>query len=252
MKQDVWLRMTDGHEVFVNHWYDEKNQPKAVLQIAHGMAEHSQRYEGFAEFLVNKGVYVVANDHRGHGRTGENSGALGFFAEEYGFEKVVDDLKEVNLFIHEVYPGVPVFMMGHSMGSFLVRRFIQCYHGDISGVVISGTGGSLGLLGKVGKLIAKTQIWTRGKRTESPLMNKLSFGNYNQAIPDVQTDFDWLTKDQDEVKKYMEDPYCGFISTSGFFYDLLSGIEALHQADAMQKNRKRLAFFCLSVEIVTL
>lgn len=242
----MWLTMSDGEEVFFKKWYDEDAKPKAILQLAHGMAEHINRYHEFASFLVSKGVFVYGNDHRGHGQTGEKSGLFGFFAEEDGFERVVEDLKEINDFIHEQYPDIPVFIMGHSMGSFLVRRFVQRFQGVVNGAIISGTGGNPGLLGKIGKSLAKSQIRKIGKRTGSPLMNKMTFGSYNKGVTDVQTEFDWLTSDRKEVQKYIDDPHCGFISTAGFYYDLLSGLETIHKNQEVAKIEKDLPFFFFS------
>jgi len=238
MEKQYWLTMSDHHSVFVTHWYDEHCQPKAILQLAHGMAEHILRYRDFANFLVQNQIFVVGNDHRGHGQTGQKSGLLGYFAENNGFSRVIDDLNEVNQHIREEYPNTPIIIMGHSMGSFLVRGFLQRYHGKVSGAILSGTGGNPGLLGKIGKWIAKSQVKKLGKKTVSPLMNKLTFSSYNKKLTDVQTTVDWLSRDRKEVQKYQEDPLCGFIPTTGFFYDLLDGVEVIHRKEEMSKMDK--------------
>lgn len=245
-EQDLWLRMSDGHDVFVKKWYEEKKEPTAILQLSHGMAEHIKRYHEFAISLASKGIVVFGNDHRGHGETGGKSGVLGFFAEENGFERAVDDLKEINCVIHEQYPDTPVFLMGHSMGSFLVRRFVQRFHNCIHGVIISGTGGNPGFMGKLGKTLAKSQMRKLGNKTESPLMNKLTFGSNNKKIADAETEYDWLTRDRNEVKKYIDDPYCGYIATTGFYYDLLSGLDIIHKNNEVNKIDKNLPFFFFS------
>jgi alpha-beta hydrolase superfamily lysophospholipase len=246
MEQEKWLTMSDGHDVFVNKWYDENEKPRAILQLSHGMAEHIKRYREFAHSLVSKGIFVYGNDHRGHGRTGEKAGLLGFFAEDNGFERAVWDLKEINAFIHKQYPDTPVFIMGHSMGSFLVRRFVQRFQGLVDGVIISGTGGNPGIMGKVGKRLAKSQIRKIGNRTESPLMNNLTFGSYNKRFSNSETEYDWLTRDRNEVQKYIEDPYCGYIATAGFYYDLLSGLNIIHRNNEVNKIEKDLPFFFFS------
>ncbi|UII57079.1 lysophospholipase [Cytobacillus spongiae] len=242
----LWLEMSDGHEVFVSYWYQEGLKPKAIVQIAHGMAEHIERYHEFANFLVSHGIFVYGNDHRGHGKTGEKAGILGFFAEENGFERAVDDLKEINSYIKHASPQVPVFIMGHSMGSFLVRRFIQRYEQSVSGVILSGTGGNPGFLGKLGKLVANSQIRKHGKRTESPLMNQLSFGNFNKRFSDGSSEFNWLTRDAKEMQKYIDDPLCGFIATAGFYSDLMTGLERIHHNQEVRKIDKELPFFIFS------
>lgn len=246
MEQELWVTMSDGQEVYVKRWANGDEAPIAIVQLAHGMAEHINRYQEFAEFLLSERIFVYGSDHRGHGHTGERSGLFGFFAEDGGFERAVDDLKEINGLIHRQYPETPVFLMGHSMGSFLARRFVQRFHGVVDGVILSGTGGNPGLLGKIGKLIARAQIRKMGLRTPSPLMNKLTFGSYLKGLGPVQTKFDWLTRDPIEVRKYIDDPYCGFVSTSGFYYDLLSGLETIHKKEEVDRIEKDLPFFFFS------
>jgi alpha-beta hydrolase superfamily lysophospholipase len=246
MDKEMWIPMADGHEVFLCKWIDELVTPKAILQLAHGMAEHCARYSHFAKRLAQNGIIVYANDHRGHGKTGEKSGLFGHFQDEKGFERAVTDLKEINEFIHFNHPDLPVFLMGHSMGSFLVRRFVQRFQGVVSGVIISGTGGDPGVSGKVARKIVKAQINKFGKKTKSPLLNQLIFGNYNKKIKLPKTKFDWLSRDEKEVQKYIEDPYCGFIPTTGFFDDLLYGVELIHQAEEIDKMEKELPLFFIS------
>lgn len=239
-----WKTMNDGTDIFVKKWTDESKHPKAIVQLAHGMAEHIERYDAFAQFLVNNNIFVFGNDHRGHGKTGEKSGIFGYFADENGFERVVDDLYEITQMIQTEYPNLPLFLMGHSMGSFLVRRYIQKYS-NIDGVILSGTGGNPGFAGKIGKYIAKRQMKKLGRKTPSLTLNKLIFGTYNKGF-ESKTGFEWLTRDEKEVKKYMEDPYCGFVCTSGFFYDLLDGLEVIHRDSEIQHIRKDLPMFIFS------
>ncbi|WP_203363346.1 alpha/beta hydrolase [Bacillus sp. REN10] len=246
LEKEYWVTMSDGYEVFLTEWTDEAVKPKAVLQIAHGMAEHIKRYRRLAQYLASQGFVVYGNDHRGHGQTGEKSGLLGFFAEENGFERVTEDLKEINDHIHRTHPDLPVFLMGHSMGSFLIRRYLQRFPRTVHGVILSGTGSDRGLLGKAGKMLAKVESRRRGKRTKSPLLNQLSFGNFNKKLSNVQTEFDWLSRDREQVQAYIDDPYCGFIPTAGFFYDLLSGLEKIHKREEVSRMEKDLPFFFIS------
>ncbi|MEK5393171.1 lysophospholipase [Margalitia sp. FSL K6-0131] len=243
-----WIRMDDQTEIYLKKWEAEDASPKAILHISHGMAEHIERYDEFASFLVSNGIFVYGNDHRGHGQTGERAGLHGYFSDEDGFERVVDDLYEINKVIQKEYPGTPIFLFGHSMGSFLARRYIQKYADSINGVIISGTGGNAGLLGKVGKSIAKREMRKNGPKTPSPLMNRLTFGNYNRNIEQPKTEFDWLSNDPHQVEKYMKDPYCGFVCSAGFFYDLLTGMERIHQNQLIQFIPKDLPMFIFSGE----
>ncbi len=241
-----WLTMDDQVEVYVRNWKIADKQPLAIVQLSHGMAEHIERYDSFANFLLQEGIFVYGNDHRGHGHTGERAGLHGFFAEENGFDRVVTDLYEVNQFIQAKYPNVPIFLLGHSMGSFIARRYIQEYAHSIQGVIISGTGGNPGIAGKIGKQIAKREIRKYGLKKPSTVLNRLSFGAYNRGIDDPQTEFDWLSNDPKEVEKYLNDPYCGFICSSGFFYDLFTGLEKIHHQPFIQKIPKELPILIFS------
>ena len=221
-----FLSTKDATDLYVRHWAEAK-RPQGVLQIAHGMAEHSARYEPFARYLNGQGFIVVASDHRGHGRTGEKSGQMGYFAKTNGFDQVVDDLYVVRSWIQEQYPQLPIFLMGHSMGSFLTRRYLQRYGATIAGAILMGSGGNPGFALKLGKLIARWQMRSDPAKP-SRLLDKMSFGSYNRGIQDAKTKFDWLSRDQEEVKKYLADPHCGMICSSGFFFDLFTGLELIH------------------------
>lgn len=246
MKDRFWLSMSDGHNVFVTKWFEDTKEPRAILQLAHGMGEHIQRYDEFASFLVSKGIYVIGNDHRGHGQTGEKSGRFGFFADSDGFERVVEDLKEVHDEMRRQYPNVPIFIMGHSMGSFLVRRFIQRYQTDISGVILSGTGRNPSFLLKIAKRLAKLQMRKRGNQSESPFLNQLTTGSYNKKYENPTTDFEWLSRDSQEVKKYVDDPYCGKVATATFYYDLYDGLEKIQRNEEVKNIQKDIPFFVFS------
>jgi len=243
--EESWLTQSDGQEVYIKKWLDQKQPPIAVVQIAHGMAEHSGRYHEFANFLVSHGFVVYANDHRGHGKTGEKMGVMGYYADENGFERTVEDLKMINDQIHQTYPELPVFMLGHSMGSFLVRRFIQRYPKAIDGVIISGTGAGKGLAGKIGRFIAHLEIKRHGAKSESALMDKLSFGQFNKKFKNSGS---WISSDPKTVQAYQEDPYCGFISTAGFYYDLLGGIELIHKRSEIARIDQSLPMLIISGE----
>ncbi|GIN87231.1 alpha/beta hydrolase [Heyndrickxia sporothermodurans] len=241
-----WLKMDDHIDIHLRKWIVDGKQPRAILQLSHGMAEHIERYDDFAKFLIEKNIFVFGNDHRGHGKTGEKAKIHGFFAEENGFERVVDDLYSVNKHIHDEYPNTPIFLMGHSMGSFLARRYIQKYSHTINGLIISGTGGNPGIAGKLGKRVAKWEIRRNGGKAPSTTLNRLAFGAFNKHIPSPKTEFDWLTSDPSEVDKYMNDPFCGFICSSGYFYDLFTGLEIIHQNQNIQQIPKDLPIFMFS------
>ena len=219
------LTTPDGTEVFVNRWLPD-GEVKAVVQIAHGVAEHSGRYTRFAQRLTDHGYAVYASDHRGHGRT---SGPRGSFAERDGWQTVIDDLHAVTARAHHEQQGVPVFLLGHSMGSFLARGYAAQYGSELTGLVLSGTAGGAGALGKMGVFVASTQARLRGHTHASGLMNKLSFGQYNAAFKPIRTEFDWLSRDPAEVDKYVNDPDCGFVFSAGGFADMLRGLAQVNE-----------------------
>ena len=223
---------TDGTPLHVFRWSPDAGAvPKAVVQIAHGMAEHSARYARFAEVLTAAGYAVYANDHRGHGQTAGDLKRAGFFAEHDGWSTVVEDMYAVTRTIREEQPGLPIFLFGHSMGSMLSRTYAIRHGAELDGLILSGTGGDPGMLGKVGQVVALVEAKVRGKGTASPLLDKLSFGNFNKPFEPARTPFEWLSRDPAEVDAYIADPWCGFVCTAGMFQDLLGGI-ALINADS--------------------
>lgn len=235
------FRTDDGSDIFTYRWLPEAGAPiKAAVQIAHGMAEHAGRYGRFAETLCAAGYAVYANDHRGHGRTAGDLARIGYFADQEGWFKVAGDLMQLTGIIRENHPGVPMFLLGHSMGSFLVRTVITRDAGDLAGAVLSGTGGDPGLLGKAGLVLARAVGAIKGRRHPSRLLNALSFGGFNKPFAPARTDFDWLNRDPAEVDRYIADPLCGGIFSAGFFVDLLEGIAYLHKPENIARIPKDL------------
>ena len=217
-----------------------------VIQISHGMAEHAGRYARFARFLTDAGFGVYANDHRGHGKTAGALENVGYFADTDGWQRVADDMYQLTAIIGRECPGVPIFLFGHSMGSFLSRTYIAAHGKDISGVILSGTGGDPGLLGKIGLMVARWERWRKGAKARSPLLNNLSFGGFNKAFKPNRTDFDWLSRDAAEVDAYIADPYCGGVFTAGFFCDLLTGLQFINSAEGIRRIPKDLPVHFLS------
>lgn len=241
------FQSTDGVEIFASKWVKgSEDKPRAIVQLAHGMAEHIMRYDRFARELVSNNIFVYGNDHRGHGRTGNKTNSIGYFAEEQGFEKVVQDMQTLTTSIEKENPDVPIFLFGHSMGSFLSRRYIQIFGDRLAGVILSGTGGDPGLLGKIGKMVASREKRTKGERAPSPLMNNLTFGSYNKAFRPARTEFDWLSRDEQELDLYLADPYCGGVFSSGFFHDLLGGLETINQPENIRSVPSTLPIFIIS------
>lgn len=242
MEQESWMTVSDHSKVYVKKWFKQNEQPKAIVQIAHGMAEHIERYNDFATFLVNNNIFVYGNDHRGHGKTGEQQGRFGYFSDTNGFRRVATDIYELTNHIKSEYPNTPLFLFGHSMGSFLARKYIQDYSLLIDGVILSGTGYHT----KVTTQLAKRLAEKLSPKEKSNLLNKLVFQAYNKKIPRHETEFDWLTRDKQAVQQYIADPYSGFVPTARFFYDLMDGLQMIQQKEANQSIRKELPIFIMS------
>lgn len=235
---------SDGTALHTHRWLPE-GPPKAVVQIAHGMAEHSARYARLAEALTAAGYAVYANDHRGHGGTASKADH-GYFADHDGWDTVVADLRAVTAFAQEENPGLPVFLLGHSMGSFLSRAYVIEDSRELAGLVLSGTSGDPGLLRTVGVVLAGTEARLRGRRHVSPLLDRLTFGQYNAAFKPNRTDFDWLSRDEAEVDLYVADEQCGNTFTSGFFADLAGGVGVINDRRKVARVRRDLPILLVS------
>lgn len=242
MEQFTWLTTADNNALYVKYWGKEITSPKAVIQISHGMAEHINRYHEFAALLNDSGYIVYGEDHRGHGQTGHKQGKLGYFAKENGFHLIVEDMYLVTKYIQKEHPELPIFIFGHSMGSFITRNYLQKYSGAVSGVILSGTGS----FPIVSSFLGRKAASLLPAQKESKIMNKLVFGSYNKGIHHPATSFDWLSRDSHSVELYIKDSFSGFIPTAQFFVDLLTGIRAMQGKDKNMLIRKDLPMLFLS------
>ncbi len=215
---------TNLGESFSMLWSPDAS-PRAVVQIAHGMAEHIGRYTPFAEFLCANGFAVAANDHAGHGKSADIA-VKGYFGKQNGWDAVVADMKTLHDHAASLWPNVPYVFLGHSMGSFLARSYAARYPEEISALILSGTAGNNPAAG-FGSLFAKRERKRNGEKMPSAFLNNLSFGSYNKSFLPARTAFDWLSRDKEQVDLYIDDPLCGFVFTAEGFFDLLSGIREI-------------------------
>ena len=232
----------DDKNINYYHWTPEN--PKAILQIAHGMGEHAARYERLAQELGEHGYAVYANDHRGHGHTATSADDVGYFDQNGHFwNDTQNDLMMMTAIARKEHPGIPLFMMGHSMGSFLTRDYITNGSLQLKGAILSGTAGNPGALAGVGRWVAGliSLIFGRGNRSE--FLRKISFGKYAASVKPMRTPADWLSRDNDVVDKYVADPRCGLTFTSGFWMDLLDGIKRINQSSTYQNTPKDLPLY---------
>ncbi|WP_220815074.1 alpha/beta hydrolase [Pseudomonas paralcaligenes] len=224
-QQAFWIDASDGTPLHIHRWHADA-PPRAVLMIAHGMAEHAARYARLAKRLVRQGYEVYALDQRGHGRTAEH-GMLGLYAEQDGWNKVVGDLSTLNHHIRREHPRLPIFLLGHSMGSYIGMAYLMQHSCSLHGAILSGSNYQpLGLY-KAAGLIARVERWRLGPRGRSRLIDFLSFGSFNKAFKPNRTGFDWLSRDPQEVDKYVSDPLCGFVCTTQLWCDLMHGFQQI-------------------------
>jgi alpha-beta hydrolase superfamily lysophospholipase len=215
------LATANGVSLFVYRWLPNA-PPKAVVQIVHGLAEHAARYARVAEALCSAGYAVYADDHRGHGRTARTPAELGLFAERDGWTKGINDLWLLNRRIATDHPGLPIVLLGHSLGSFMTQYFI-CEHSEaLAAAVLSASNGKPPPI--VALVLARLERLRLGQRGHSPLMQALFFGAFNKPFAPARTPFDWLSRYTEEVDKYIADPLCGFESTVQLYIDVLQGL----------------------------
>lgn len=237
--------MSDGHAIHVVK-YEPKSSPIGHIHLLHGMAEHIGRYEDFANYLVEQGYMVSGHDHRGHGRTAEKNGQLGFFAGKNGFDRVTEDVREVLLHVREKFENVPLILFGHSMGSFVTRRYMQKYSESLSKVIICGTSFTPVPLGRAGSIVGKVTTKLQSPLTEGKMLHQLVFGGFGKQVKDSKTSFDWLNTNEIEVKRYIEDPLCGFVPTNQFYIDLFDGLIKIHNNKENAQIRKELPVLFIS------
>lgn len=216
----------------------ENGEVKAVIQVAHGMAEHLERYEKFAAALCEKGIALYINDHLGHGQSVKSKDELGYFGEKDGWKNFVEDCHKLTLIAKQENPDKPFCFFGHSMGSFVARAYSFKYAAEIDKAIFCGTAGpnpASGIGGSIASFIAKL----KGDHYRSKLIDKIAFGTYNNKF-EKRTDFDWLTRDIEEVDKYIKDDLCGFLFTAYGYRDLMGLLTYVSSDDWFKGLDKKL------------
>ncbi|MEC3533400.1 alpha/beta hydrolase, partial [Bacillus thuringiensis] len=242
--QESFVTALDGSEIYLRKWLPERD-PRGIIQIAHGMTEHAGVYTDFIAALLKAGYGVYAHDHKGHGKTVKREEDYGHFKPNVGWNEAVSDVIFVSETIRKEQT-CPLFLLGHSMGSFLSRRAVQLKGELYDGFLISGTGGNPGILGSIGHKVATIEMKLRGEKTKSPMLNFLSFGNFNSHFKPNRTKFDWLSSDNSQVDKYIADPLCGFICTTSFYRELFSGVLEVNKLEEFKKTPKNLPIHIFS------
>ena len=219
-------------------WEPEGTKPVCVLQIIHGMCEYIDRYEPLAEYLNGFGIVVCGNDHIGHGHS-VHDGKFGYFGESDGWKHLVDDEQGLRKLMEEKYPELPYVMLGHSMGSFMLRAYLNVYAEGIKGTVIEGTSGTNpGAL--AGIIMAQTRRRIKGGEHRSKVMTTIAFGSYNRRIKNARTSYDWISRDKAVVDKYVDDPFCTYIFTLAGYEDMFRLLDHVSKDEWYQNYPKAL------------
>ena len=204
-----------------------EGQVRAVLQLSHGMVEFIDRYRPLAEYLADRGILVTGHDHLGHGASIRTKEDYGYFAEPDGNRAVLADLHAVTVLTKELYPDLPYFLLGHSMGSFYARQYLCEYGRELNGAIIMGTGFQPKALVQLAKTICRVLAVFFGWQHRSKLVASLSFTGYNKGL-EGRTPQDWLNRDAAEVDKYRADERCMFTFTLNAYYSMFTGILRLY------------------------
>ncbi len=240
------IRSGDGLSLFVHHWRPESEAVRATVQIAHGMGEHSARYERVASHLCTAGYEVFAADTRGHGLSLFGPELLGHLADGDGWSKAVDDVERIAKHVASERPDVPRVLFGHSLGSLLVFDSLTRGHGPPDAVILSGTSGPPGRAIWLALAVARVERLRLGVRGRSPLLQRMLFGQFNRSFEPAETAFDWLSRDRLEVAKYVADPLCGFVLTVGGICDLAAGLRRMFAPAALAALPKTVPILLLS------
>ncbi|MCR4895987.1 MAG: lysophospholipase [Lachnospiraceae bacterium] len=235
-REDFFYDSRDGeNKIHAVRWTPDEGEVKGIFQIVHGMAEYIDRYEDLAAFMTEKGWVVIGEDHLGHGKSIPVGGTPGYFCKVDPATVVVRDVHRLKKLTQEMYPGVPIVLLGHSMGSFIARNYISRYGTGIQAAIIMGTGMQPRGLIKVSKAMVAVQKLFLGEKHVARALNNMGFGAYNKRIENPRTDFDWLSVNQKNVDKYMMDPLCGFVFTLNGFGTLFELIDRLYDKNNLAK-----------------
>lgn len=241
--EEFYLQSNGGGKLHCAVWRTNQT-PRAVVQLVHGIAEHIGRYDHFARYLAENGFIVAAEDHMGHGGSIGEDGVKGYFSG--GWMTAVADVKLLCEHMKAEYPGLSYYILGHSMGSFLLRTYLYTYPGTINAAIISGTGWEPSAVIRAGLAACKLEQLRLGEKRTSPILTKLMFGSYNKPFAPVRTKDDWICSDPTVVDAYTADPLCGFDATIGLARDMLTGIEMNEMRENLLKMDKLLPLLFVS------
>lgn len=220
--------------------------PRAVMQIVHGVADHIGRYEDFMRYLAEHGIVSVGEDHLGHGESFHGMAELGFFADEHGWDRVIDDIDRLRELTRQRYPDLPYIFFGHSMGSFLTRTYMIRYPEKYDAAILSGTGQQNRAMVLAACAAAELAVRRKGPRASGKALNDLAFGSYCAKIAQPRTPFDWISRDPESVDRYIADPFCGFVCKTSLYRDMMEGVRFITDQRNIDKMSKEQPIYFMS------
>lgn len=245
MQKESFLSADQKTKIGLSVWRPEK-EPIAVVQLVHGMAEFSERYDGFAAFLNSKGIVVAAHDHLGHGDSIQSTEDYGHFSDKKGVNLLLEDISFVHQKFQREYSQLPYFILGHSMGSFLLKSYLGSYSTSLDGAILMGSGWHSSVEMHAAEMLSSIVGAIYGKKHRSRLIDNLAFGGYNKPFEPSETTKDWLTRDKEEVEKYLQDKRTQFIFTATAYKDLFKAIRIGSQKKRLRNIQKGLPILVIS------
>lgn len=240
-KEEFYFDSRDRqNKIHAVKWIPDIEKPVCIFQIVHGMAEHIDRYDEFARFLAGKGILVVGEDHLGHGKSVPEGGTYGYFCEHDAANVVVRDVHRLKKIMQEQYPGVLYLILGHSMGSFILRNYLFRYGSGVDGAIIVGTGMQAKSTLIMARTVTAIQKVFCGAKHVGKFIDKASFGSYNDRFEPTRTENDWLSRETANVDRYLADPMCGFTFTLNGFATLFKLIYNCYDREKVESMPKQL------------
>lgn len=234
----------DEEEISAYKWSPDE-APKAVLVVIHGLADHAGRYQELAEHATKKGYVVYAPDLRGHGKTAGAASRLGIIDND-GWNSILNDLQILSTQIQSDFPNLPFFLFGHSLGSEIAQDYIIRWGSKLKAVVLSAPQSQQPLyILLFGEMLGKGEIKKLGPLAPSPTFKKLSWEKFNKPFTPVETDYDWISTDSKEVKKYIDDPYCGWVPSTMFATEIIRGFKRISKKSNRESIPNTLPIFVL-------
>ncbi len=225
------LAAANGHKIHLDLYLPD-SEPTLILQVLHGLGEHAARYRRLADAAAAEGLALVIHNHRGHGPKAERPG---YFADDKGWQKLVEDALEVTEFAGKRFPNLPLVLLGHSMGSYIAQSFAMLHGGRLKGLILSASTWPSRAQLYPAWMLARGVAVTAGRTGHSALLDKLGFGDFNRRFEPARTELDWLSRDEAEVDKYVADPLCGGPYTVGLWLDLLGGLIEIASDHALSR-----------------